>query len=171
MDAAPARAAPDAIRLLMADHEEIDACFDRYRRLRERAAAGEDTYDARERLAWQICTLLVVHAAIEEELFYPAVRARLDDPFLLDEAAVEHSVISELIRQIRATGPGQPLNDARIEVLGRYVRHHVREEENMIFPRVRRTSLDVQALGRRMREQRQALWAEATLPERGELPA
>lgn len=171
MDAARPPLGPDAIRLLMADHQEIDARFEQYRRLREFADAGEDTRDARERLALQVCTMLVVHAAIEEEIFYPAARVRLDDPSLIDEAAVEHATVNELIRQVRATRPGQPLYDARVEVLSQYVRHHVREEENLIFPRVRRTGLDLVVLGRRMRDHRYALMVEATLPEQGELPA
>ncbi len=171
MDAERPLPGPDAIRLLMADHHEIDERFARYQRLRECAAAGEDCDDARERLALQICTLLVVHAAIEEELFYPAARRRIDDPFLLDEAAVEHAMVNGLIRQVRESRPGLPLYDARIEVLNQYVRHHVCEEENLIFPRVRRTALDLHALGRRMRDYRQALWVESTLPEQGELPA
>jgi hemerythrin superfamily protein len=170
MDALRPPVCPDAIRLLLADHQEIDACFERYRRLREFAEAGEDTDETRERLALQICTMLVVHATIEETLFYPVVRAALDEPFVIDEAAVEHATMKDLIRQTRATRPGLPLYDARIEVLCQYVRHHVREEENLIFPSVRRTGLDLVTLGGRMREHRVALMAEATLPEQGELP-
>lgn len=171
MDAARPPAGPDAIRLLMLDHQEIDACFERYHRLREFADAGADSNDLRLGLALQLCTMLVVHAAIEEDLFYPAARAVLDDPFPLDEAAIEHASVKELIRQVRRARPGQPLYDARIEVLAQYVRHHVREEENLLFPRVRRTGLDFATLGRRMRDRREALMVEATLPEQGELPA
>jgi hemerythrin-like domain-containing protein len=171
MDTARPRAGPDAIRLLMADHQEIDACFERHRRRREFADAGEDTYELRHSLALQICTMLVVHAAIEEDLFDPAARGVLDDQFVIDEAAVEHASVKELIRQVRASNPGEPLYEARIEVLARYVRHHVREEENQLFPRVRRTAPDLFSLGRRMRDRGQALMVEATLPEQGELPA
>lgn len=171
MDSARPLAGPDAIRLLLADHQEIDASFERYKRLREYADAGDDTRELRLGLALQICTMLVVHAAIEEDLFYPAVRAVLDDPFLLDEAAVEHASVRELIGQVRASRPGQPLYEARIEVLAHYVRHHVREEENQLFPRVRRTALDLVTLGRSMQDRREALMVEATLPEQGELPA
>lgn len=171
MQAARPLAGPDAIRLLVADHQEIDACFERYRQLREFADEGEDTRELRVALALRICTMLVVHTAIEEDVFYPAVRDVLDEPLLLDEAEVEHASVKELIRQVRLGRPGQPLYEARIEVLAEYVQHHVREEENLLFPRVRRTALNLAALGREMSDRRQALMVEATLPEQGELPA
>lgn len=163
-------APPDAIRLLMADHQEIDACFERYRHLGEAASTLEAGDDARERLVLATCTMLVVHATIEEAVFYPAVAPLIDEPALIDEAAVEHAVIKSLIRQMRAARPGDRLYSARFAVLGQYVHHHAREEENLIFPRVRRTGLDLQALGRELRARREALYAEATLPEEGELP-
>jgi hemerythrin superfamily protein len=171
MDALSRVPCPDAIRLLMADHQEIDVRFERYSRLREGAQAGDDTRAEREHLALQLCTLLVVHATIEEEVFYPAARATIDEPLLIDEASVEHATVKALINEIRATSPGAPFYDARIEVLRRYVRQHVCEEENVIFPHVRRTSLDLVTLGRRLHHHREALLAEATLPEQGELPA
>lgn len=170
MLAAPQNA-PDAIRLLITDHQQIDGLFEQYARLREFAAAGEDTTDARERLALQLCTTLVVHAAIEEALFYPVARIALDDACLIDEALVEHGTLRYLIGAVRNARPRDPLYDARIEVLAQYMRHHVREEENLLFPRLRRTRIDLGALGRRMREHREMLLAEATLPEQGELPA
>ena len=171
METARLVAGPDAIRLLMAEHHEIDACFERYSRLREFATVGEDTSEERHALARQICTMLVVHTSIEEEFFYPAARSVLDEKFLLDEATVEHASVRDLIYRIRASNPAQPLYDARVEVLCQYIRHHVREEENLIFPRVRRAGVDLCALGRRMHERNLALMAEATLPVEGELPA
>jgi hemerythrin superfamily protein len=132
----------DAISLLTADHREVDALFDAY----------EDANGPVEKksLADQICLALKVHTQLEEELFYPPAREKTGDTDLLDEATVEHMGAKNLIAQIEAMTPDQPLYDAKVKVLGDQVRHHVEEEEDELFPDVRETDLDLDALGKRM---------------------
>jgi hemerythrin superfamily protein len=149
--AAAAVAGPDAISLLEADHREVDAYFDQFE--------DAESNDAKKALASQICLAVKVHAQIEEELFYPAAREKTGDGDLIDEAVVEHAGAKILIAQIEAMQPGQDLYDAKVKVLGEQVRHHVQEEEEELFPEVRESGLDLEALGARMAERKAELLA------------
>ena len=137
-----APAAQDAIALLEADHRQVDGWFDDY----EALEADAD----KKALADKICLALKVHTTIEEELFYPPARQKTGDADLLDEAVVEHAGAKTLIAEIEAMQPGQPLYDAKVKVLGEQVRHHVEEEETELFPEVRETDMDLDALGAAM---------------------
>lgn len=143
----------DAIALLEADHRMVEAIFDAYDKL------GDDADVERLSLALQACVELDVHARLEEEVFYPAARDALgkEGEDLLDEAEVEHASVKDLITQISAMQPGDALYDAKVKVLGEYVKHHVKEEEDELFPKLRRSGLDLDALGARMAERKQAL--------------
>jgi hemerythrin superfamily protein len=154
---APARtAADDATALLAADHREVHALFEDYRKLARAGAAG----DERRPLAEEICMLLTVHAAIEEEIFYPALRAAGIAADLLDEAEVEHASAKELIAQIRDMEAEAPLYDAKVVVLGEYIAHHVVEEEDKLFAKCRAIDMDLHALGRRVAARKDELMSE-----------
>jgi len=153
----------DAISLLTNDHAEVNELFEQYKALAE--DEGSMTTD-KQSLAEEICTMLTVHAAIEEEIFYPAVRDALDDSKLLDEAEVEHQAAKDLIEQIQDSDPSDPLYDARVNVLGEYVNHHVQEEEGELFPQVRDAELDLDSLGAEMSaRQEERLSADAELDD------
>ena len=146
----------DAIKLLMQDHKEVKQAFAEYEKLVQAEAAP----DEREALALQICEMLTVHATLEEELFYPPARDALgDDADLIDEATVEHASAKDLIAQIEGASPEEALYDAKVKVLGEYIQHHVKEEESEIFPKLRKTELDLAVLGNEMAERKQALAA------------
>ena len=136
---AAAGSTPDILSLLAADHAEVRAAFDEYDDMGE----DEDASAGRQELAQRICRMLTVHATIEEEFFYPAARTAGVDPDLLDEAGVEHASAKTLIAQIEASDPDDRLYDARVKVLGEYVRHHVEEEEGDLFDECRRTGMDL----------------------------
>jgi hemerythrin superfamily protein len=127
--------------LLAADHAEVRAAFDEYEQMGEDEDGGQA--EPRRGLAQRICQMLTVHATIEEEFFYPAARQAGVDPDLLDEANVEHASAKTLIAEIEGTGPGDRLYDAKLKVLGEYVRHHVEEEEGELFKAVRRAKMDL----------------------------
>lgn len=135
---------PDAIELLKTDHKEVKGLFKAYDKLvKDEADAGE-----KQALALQICAMLTAHATIEEELFYPAAREVLgEDEDLVDEADVEHASAKELIAQIEAGTPDDPLYDAKVKVLGEYIEHHVKEEEGEMFPKIKKSDLDLDAMG------------------------
>ena len=148
----------DAIALLSADHKEVDALFKEYEKLcKADADDGEKGL-----LAAQICAMLTVHATIEEELFYAAARAALEDDGqdLLDEAVVEHASAKDLIAQIEDANPGDELFDAKVQVLGEYIRHHVKEEETELFPKVKKAKADLVALGAALAARKEELVSE-----------
>jgi hemerythrin superfamily protein len=147
------RSAPqDAIQLLRADHRKVQALFDQFEKAR-----GDDK---KAELAQEICAELKVHAQIEEEIFYPAARKALKKQDLIAEATVEHASAKDLIAQIEQARTGDELFDAKVKVLGEYIKHHVKEEQNELFPQVKKTKLDLKALGRELAERKDALTAE-----------
>jgi hypothetical protein len=141
----------NALALLQADHREVQDLFDKFEKTRsdERKAA----------LAEQICNELTIHAQIEEEIFYPAAREAIRDKDLLEEATVEHQSAKDLIAQIEGSSPGEELFDAKVKVLGEYVKHHVKEEQGELFAQVRKTKLDLKALGEQLMARKQELMA------------
>ena len=136
------RAPRDAIALLRADHVAVQALFDQFEKARD---------DAKKiKLAQTICAELTIHTTIEEEIFYPAAREAIRDEDMLDEAEVEHASAKELIAQIESGSPDDDKWEAKVTVLGEYIKHHVKEEQNEMFPKVRKTKLDLKALGEQL---------------------
>ena len=146
----------DAVSLLSGDHAEVKQMFEEYRQLVE-GYAGEDR---RGELAGRICSALTVHAEIEEDIFYPAMRDSIDDDLLLDQAEVEHASAKDLIEQIESMDPGDTLFDAKVLVLAEYVEHHVQEEEGQMFPKCRRAKMDLAGLAEQLAERKSELMAE-----------
>jgi len=146
---AGSRAPSDAVALLRADHATVKALFEQYEKTRsdERKAA----------IVEQICNELTVHAQIEEEIFYPATREVLRQEDLVDEAAVEHNSVKWLIAQIQDASVGDDQFDAKVKVLSEYVNHHVKEEQNEMFPQVKKTRLDLRALGEQLQARKMEL--------------
>jgi hemerythrin superfamily protein len=134
----------DVIEILTEDHRKVEDLFDDYENTKSEA---ED--DEKEERVAAICLELTLHAAVEEELLYPAAREALDedDVDMIDEAEVEHSTVKDLIAELTEMTPADDLYDAKVKVLSEYVRHHVQEEEGEIFPALRDTDLDLEALG------------------------
>jgi len=129
----------DAITILRADHKLVDELFKQYEKTRA------DT--RKQTLVDQICAELTAHTTVEEEIFYPAVRGAIKDADIMDEADVEHASAKELIAQLQAGKPGDDHYDAKVKVLGEYIRHHVKEEQNEMFPKAKKTKLDMMELG------------------------
>ncbi len=146
----------DAIGLLTDDHEQVRQLFEDYENLVDAGASD----DERQLLADRICTLLTIHSTIEEEIFYPAAREALEEQDLLDEAEVEHASATALIEQIQEMDASEDLFDAKVKVLGEYVQHHVREEEDELFPKARISDMDLETLGGELAERRHELLAE-----------
>ena len=147
----------NALKLLKKDHDEVDALFKQY-------DSGKDDMKPaqKQKLAAQICEMLTVHATIEEEIFYPAIRNLDEDTKdLVAEAAVEHQSLKDIIGRLEAAPTSDPLYDAGVKVLAEYVKHHVKEEENELFPKVRSSELDLEALGERLMERKQELEEQA----------
>ena len=101
-----------------------------------------------------------MHAQIEEEIFYPAVKEALNDRELVPEATVEHASLKDLIAQIEGIEPDGEMYDAKVKVLCEYVKHHVKEEQNEMFPKAKASELDMRELGAKMAARKEELVAE-----------
>lgn len=146
----------DAISQLKADHDKFSDLFKQFDELMD----DEGSSNEKGEIAQRVCNALKVHAQIEEEIFYPAVRLAIDDDDLMDEAKVEHETIQDLISQIEAMGPSDALYDAKVVVLGEEVEHHVQEEEGEMFPLVEKSKVDTLELGMQMLKRKMELIAE-----------
>lgn len=154
MSKAPAKK-NDAVDLLDADHVAVKKLFTEFKKLSEAGAPEEE----RKALADQICMELTVHAEIEEQIFYPAVRAAIDDDALLNEAEVEHASAKELISQISGMSAEEELFDAKVIVLGEYIDHHVEEERNEMFVKARKSELDLKSMVEELKTLKEELMA------------
>jgi hypothetical protein len=130
-----------AIALLKKDHRAVDKLFAQY----EGAKSAQERVD----IVQQICQSLMLHAHIEEKLFYPALRGKVKQS-LLDEAFVEHDMLKDLMAKIDGHGPDDARFDAQVNVLREYVHHHVREEEREIMPAAESSNVDLDELGERL---------------------
>jgi hypothetical protein len=144
---------PLAIRLLKADHRQVEQWFDEYEQLEEDS----------EKLALfqQIALALKVHTRIEEEIFYPEERGDVEED-MLDEAYVEHDGAKKLIAEIEGMQPGEEFYDAKVKVLGEYIKHHVKEEEQPggIFAQAKKGDEDLDGMGERLQMRKDELMAE-----------
>ena len=140
-----ANESPDAIALLKADHRKVEELFAKFEETNGKAT--------KQRLAEEICLELKVHTAIEEEIFYPACRGKIEDD-LVNEAYVEHDSAKLLINEIEAGGPEEDFYDAKVKVLSEMIEHHVEEEEKRsegMFSQARAAGLDMDRLADDMR--------------------
>jgi len=143
----------DAIKLLKDDHREVEDLFEQL----EKATAK----DRKAKIVQKICTELTVHSLIEEEIFYPTFRGKIEDE-LLDEGYVEHDGAKMLIAELMAGDPDDPFYDAKVSVLSEEIEHHVKEEERPsegMFAQCRRTDVDLVELAERMQARKDELMA------------
>lgn len=153
---ATTRNEPDACTFLDADHKAVKKMFKAYEELAQSKA--RDVSQRKIELARDICQALTVHATIEEEIFYPALRDVMKDTDLLAEAEVEHAGAKDLIAQIEAVDDADEMFDAKVTVLGEYVDHHVKEERNEIFPKARAArGLDLVAMRETLQARKESL--------------
>ena len=148
-----AKAAPaEALAILRADHTLVNDLFAQVEKTRKQ--------EKKMMLVEQICQELTIHAQVEEEIFYPAVKEALDDDELVPEAWVEHASLKVLIADIEDGEDDEEMYNARVKVLSEYVKHHVKEEKNEMFPKVKKSGLDLKELGAQILERKEELKAE-----------
>jgi hemerythrin superfamily protein len=151
---------PDALDLLKQDHRRVESLFKEFEKLHE-----SDEHEAADVIVETACAELQIHDKLETEIFYPAVReqAQEEQEDLLDEAEVEHTTVRDLIQKIEEMGPGAEKRHAHFTVLMEYVKHHVKEEEKEMFPKVKKLDLDLKELAARMQERKTELMSEMDL--------
>ena len=152
----------DAIALLKADHRRVEELFEQFDQARRS--------DRKARIVEEICTELKIHTMIEEEIFYPAVKPKID-PSIVEEGVIEHDGAKVLINDLAKADPKDDYYDAKVKVLSEEIKHHVAEEERWItgmFAQARRTDIDMEALGAQLSARKQELMAQAK--KKGGLP-
>jgi len=154
--------ASGAIELLKEQHDKVKKAFKEFEKL------DREDNEAQQQLVQRVCEDLKLHTTLEEELFYPAAREAIDDEDILNEAQIEHETAKMLIEQLENMGPEDPNFHATFTVLGEYVLHHVKEEEGEMFPQVKKTDLDLEELGARMRSRMEELMGETADEEKQE---
>lgn len=146
---------PDILALLCLDHRHVMQLFTEFRRIKDHC-----TLDEKEVLVQEICGALLLHAELEEEVFYPAVREILQDDMLMDEAESEHANAKDVVEELRALPASHCSYNAKVVVLGENVERHMREEETVVFPKVKKSRLDLQALAEEMQNLRRVKQAQ-----------
>jgi len=145
----------DAIALLKADHRKVEDLFEQF----EKAKSP----DRKRKICHEICTELKIHTMLEEEIFYPALRGKIEDD-TLDEAYVEHDGAKVLVNDLETASPEDDFYDAKVTVLSEEIKHHVKEEEMAregMFAQAREADVDLVALRDRMMARKQELLVEA----------
>ena len=143
----------DALALLRQEHDRVRELFAQFERLR----GIEDEDERKAELVDEICYELTLHAIVEDELFYPLLRAASEDDDMMDEAEVEHAGVRELVGQLEVMYPDDEHFAATVAVLAEEVEHHVAREESEMFETARASGIDLAALGRRMARRRREL--------------
>lgn len=145
--------AMDAVALLKADHRKVEDLFESYEKSKSTSVKAK--------LAQQICMELTIHATIEEEIFYPAVKGQVEDD-MLDEAYVEHDGAKMMIGELLAGEPDDDFYDAKVKVLSEEIKHHVKEEEQRdgIFAQAKKAGVDMMDLGRQLAARKAELTKE-----------
>jgi hemerythrin superfamily protein len=154
--------AAGAIEMLKEDHDKVKKAFKEFEKMDR-----EDIASAQQ-LVQTVCEELKVHTTLEEEIFYPAAREAIEDEDILNEAQVEHETAKMLIEQLENMGADDPNYYATFKVLGEYVTHHIKEEEGEMFPQVKKSDLDLEELGQRMKQRKQELLGEMEEEEKEE---
>ena len=145
----------DGLQLLAEDHRKVEELFAQFEK-----ASGTS---AKEKLVRQICTELKIHSMIEEEIYYPEIRGKVEED-ALDEAYVEHDSAKLLINELEAAEPDESFYDAKVKVLQELIEHHVKEEEKQrdnLFQQTRAAEIDLEALGERLAARKDELTAKA----------
>ena len=140
---------PEAVEMLREDHQQVKDLFEEFEKAEEDEEKGQIVRAA--------LTALEIHATLEEEIFYPAVREQIDEDDQMDEALEEHHVVKFLIGELQEMKPGDDHFDAKFKVLAESVKHHIEEEESEILPKAQDADLDQERLGEEMTERKEEL--------------
>ena len=150
----------DAVKLLKDDHKKVKDLFRQFEKAR--------TADRKKKIAEEAMHELEVHAEIEEEIFYPAAKAKADKEGkeLVAEAVEEHHVVKVLIGELKAMREVNEQYEAKFTVLIENVEHHIEEEEGEMFTKARSVfdAAELDDLGRRMEARKETAGREMGIP-------
>lgn len=146
--------AVSVIDMLREDHKKVKGLFDEFEQAKDSRS--------KQRIVETALMELEVHAALEEELIYPAIRPEIDDDDLMDEALEEHHVVHTLIGELKKMKPSDERYDAKFTVLAENVKHHIKEEESEMFPKAEDADIDWEELSRQVTKRKEQLMAKGT---------
>jgi hemerythrin superfamily protein len=140
---------PNATQMIRQDHKKVEGLFKKF----EQTKGAQ----AKRRLAENAMAELEVHAALEEEIFYPAVKTEVDDGSMVQEAIEEHQTVKQLISELKRMEEANQEFESQFSQLMENVQHHVEEEENEMLPKVEESQLDLNSLGQQMAQRKQQM--------------
>ncbi len=152
--------ASGALDLLTQEHRQLEQLFTEYAMQRN----GD-----RDRLIETVCAALSAHTQLEESLFYPAIQDALDSNNLVEEAKVEHDTVKQLASKLQSGLLDDAARDATFTVMAQMVLRHMQHEERQLFPLAKHASVDLDALGRKMADEKRRLEQHPVLT-RGQQP-
>lgn len=155
----PVAVYPDVIGLLTADHRKVEALLEEFQAKKDRMRPHE-----KFELVRKVCAELLIHMAIEEGIFYPAVRSAIHDDEVMDEAQAEHDSAKELIILLGKIQPDDPLFDTKVLALAEQIEHHVQDEEAVMFPKVLVSDVDLVAIGKELLDAKNNMRGRLGLP-------
>lgn len=150
------KAQKDVLGMLIDDHRHVLKITKDYKTEKDDAKKKSMVEDA--------CISLIAHTEIEEEIFYPFLREQDEKTFgdMLDEALVEHASVKDLVKELRGMDPDDELYDAKVTVVGEFVEHHVKEEEDEMFKKVIDKKIDLEGLYEKMKAMKEDIEARET---------
>lgn len=141
---------PNATQMIRQDHKKVEGLFKKF----EQTQGSQ----AKRRLAENAMAELEVHAALEEEIFYPAVKKEVDDgSSMVQEAIEEHQTVKQLISELKGMQEANEEFESQFSQLMENVQHHVEEEESEMLPKVEESQLDLNSLGQQMAQRKQQM--------------
>ena len=145
----------NAIKLLMRDHMQVQKIFGDFEKLKEK---NEDQ-EKKVALIRTACEELMIHMIVEEEVLYPLAAEALDNPGLITESKMEHAATKQLIKELESLDADEDLYDAKVLALSKHINHHIEKEEREMFFQMKRTDLDLLAIGDEIRSKREQIRA------------
>jgi len=146
----------DAVDLLKADHQKVRGLFDQLDAITKQGASDEE----KGALVDQIRSELSVHESVENEVFFPAVRETLRKKDVLQEATEDQEEAGDAIQALGDLKPGDSGYDKKLSELGSKIAAHAAEEERDVFPQVKNSNIDTEALGEKMSARKEELKQE-----------
>jgi len=140
------------LTMLKADHKKVKALFAQFKEARPQQ---------QEDIAQTTIQELEIHAELEEELIYPAIREGIDDDELMNEANEEHHLVHVLIAELKNLEPSDDIFKAKFTLLGELVKHHVKEEEGEMFPQAQKAKIEWEELKTEVKGRKEQLMAQA----------
>jgi len=140
------------LTMLKADHKKVKALFAQFKEARPQQ---------QEDIAQTTIQELEIHAELEEEFIYPAIREGIDDDELMNEANEEHHLVHVLIAELKNLEPSDDIFKAKFTLLGELVKHHVKEEEGEMFPQAQKAKIEWEELKTEVMGRKEQLMAQA----------